>query len=261
MSSLKVAVIQSDLAWEDKQKNYAHFSQLINNLETCDLIVLPEMFNVGFTPNMDKAITAEHEIIDWLTTHAQRKNAAIIGSTIVLNKTQDAVNRLFFITPNGLVSHYDKRHLFVLSDEYKLLTPGQSREIVHYKGFNILLSICFDLRFPVFNCNNHDYDILVNIASWPAKRSFHWRTLLHARAIENQAYVIGCNRIGIDGLGFEYSGDSLCLHFDGEVQADLNPYEAGILYHTFDKSSLDNYRNNFKVLASQDKFTLNLTAS
>lgn len=261
MSSLKASVIQSDIAWEDKPKNYAHFETIIANLESCDLIVLPEMFNVGFTPNMDKAVTDQHQIIDWLKRQAQHKNAAIIGSVVVLNDIQKAVNRLFFITPEGVVSHYDKRHLFVLSDEYKLLTPGKSREIVHYKDFNILLSICFDLRFPVFNCNSNDYDLLINIASWPAKRRSHWRTLLQARAIENQAYVIGCNRIGTDGLGFDYSGDSLCVHFDGEIKKDVAAYASGILYHTFDKNSLDDYRNSFKVLASQDKFSLNLAAN
>lgn len=261
MSSLKVAIIQSDIAWEDKHQNYTHFEKIIAELAPCDLIVLPEMFNVGFTPNMDKAITPEDEIISWLKHQAQHINAAIIGSVVVLNNMQKAVNRLFFVTPAGLVSHYDKCHLFVLSDEYKLLSPGQSREIVHYKGFDILLSICFDLRFPVFNCNDNDYDLLINIASWPAKRREHWRTLLQARAIENQAYVIGCNRIGRDGLGFDYSGDSLCIHFDGEIKQDIAAYTSGVLYHTFDKSSLDDYRNNFKVLASQDKFSLKLTTN
>ncbi|WP_119328289.1 amidohydrolase [Cysteiniphilum halobium] len=261
MSSLKVAVIQSDIVWEDKFANYTHFEHIISTLETCDLIVLPEMFNVGFTPNMNKAITDPHEIIAWLIKQAQHKSAAIIGSVVVLNDLQKAVNRLFFVTPQAEVYHYDKYHLFVLSDEYKLLSPGKSREIVHYKGFDILLSICFDLRFPVFNCNNNDYDLLINIASWPAKRRDHWRTLLQARAIENQVYVIGCNRIGTDGLGFDYSGDSLCIHFDGEIQQDIAAYAPGVLYHSFDKNHLDDYRKSFKVLASQDKFSLNLAAN
>ena len=256
MSSLRVAVIQSDLHWEDKQANYTHFAQKISELESVDLIVLPEMFNVGFTPNLSIAITDQAEIIAWLYKQAHRQKAAIIGSVIVVNAHQKPVNRLFFITPEGKVSHYDKCHLFVLSDEYKILDPGKERIIISYKDFNLLLSICFDLRFPVFNCNNNDYDILINIASWPAKRRMHWRALIQARAIENQTYVIACNRIGQDGLGFDYSGDSQCIHFDGQIMSEIAPNTSGVLYHTFCKASLDDYRLKFQVLASQDKFTL-----
>jgi predicted amidohydrolase len=121
-----------------------------------------------------------------------------------------------------------------------------------------LLSICFDLRFPVFNCNNNDYDLLLNVASWPSKRRRHWCSLLVARAIENQVYVVGCNRAGTDGLGFDYSGDSLCVHFDGEIMANLPPKTQGVLYHEFDKQALNEYRAKFQVLASQDKYSLQL---
>ncbi len=258
MSSLKVAVIQSDLAWEDKTANYAHFEKVISNINPCDLIVLPEMFNVGFTPNLAIAVTNQNEIITWLMQQAQAKNAAVTGSVVVLNDAQKPVNRLFFITPEGNIWHYDKCHLFVLSDEHKLLDAGNKRVIVTYRDFRILLSICFDLRFPVFNCNNNDYDLLLNVASWPSKRRRHWCSLLVARAIENQVYVVGCNRAGTDGLGFDYSGDSLCVHFDGEIMAKLPPKAQGVLCHEFDKQALNEYRAKFQVLASQDKYSLQL---
>lgn len=256
MSNLTVAVIQSDIIWENKTANYEKFEQLIDTLKNCDLIVLPEMFNVGFTPNTNKMITNQGEIIKWLTKQANYKKSAIIGSVVVRNNVQKLVNRLFFITPSGKFVYYDKVHLFTLSNEHQILTSGKSRKIILYKGFNILVSICFDLRFPVFNCNNNDYDLLINIANWPAKRRAHWLTLLKSRAIENQAYVVGCNRIGIDGLDINYSGDSTCINFDGECKVIASMYKSEILYCTFNKNLLKKYRKEFDTLSSQDKFTL-----
>ena len=257
MSDLKVAVIQSDIAWENKMANYQHFANQIKQLSgEVDLVVLPEMFNVGFTPNMAVAITDQSKVVEWMSALALEKQLALTGSVVVENDEGEPVNRMFFITEKGEVHYYDKMHLFVLFDEAKLLQPGKKRSIVEYKGFRILLSICFDLRFPVFNCNNNDFDLMINIASWPAKRRMHWRTLLQARAIENQSYVIGCNRIGVDGLDFAYSGDSMCVHFDGEIVAELGKAQAGLIYHQFNLESLQVYREKFQVLASQDRFRL-----
>ncbi len=259
MSNLTVAVIQSDITWENKEKNYQHFAEQIKAVDdSVNLIVLPEMFNVGFSANIKAALTEKKEIIKWMQTLSKQKKAAIIGSVITLNDSNQPVNRLYFVNEDGEIHHYDKRHLFVLSDEAKCLTAGNKRVIVKYKGFRILLSICFDLRFPVFNCNQKDYDLLVNIASWPASRADHWRTLAKARAIENQSYVVTCNRIGKDGNNLEYSGDSLCIHFDGNIKQDIPKNTPDILLHTFEKAPLDEYRQKFRVLDSQDKFELTM---
>ncbi|WP_119343102.1 amidohydrolase [Facilibium subflavum] len=259
MSNLTVAVIQSDIAWEDPTANYHHFDNIIRQIhDQVDLIILPEMFNVGFSPNIEHALSNQGNVIEWMYKHAKQKHAAITGSVMVLNNENKPVNRLIFVTAEKKVYTYDKRHLFVLSDEAHILAAGDKRVIIEYKGFNILPSICFDLRFPVFNCNNNDYDLLINIASWPAKRRDHWRTLLKARAIENQAYVVGCNRIGTDGLGIDYTGDSLCINFDGTIVQQIDQNTPGVLVHQFDKKALIQYRQSFQMLASQDNFSLHI---
>ena len=210
---MKVTLVQANQIWENKKANYANFDLLLCGVES-DLIVLPEMFNTGFSMNAD--ILAENWIdstaIDWLKQKAKNLDAAIYTSLII--KDQNSYyNRGVFVEPSGSITHYNKRKLFGLAKEDETFTPGTTREIVHYKGWKFLLQICYDLRFPEIarnsmNNNTFDYDAILYVANWPEKRSSHWNALLSARAIENQAYVIGVNRVGKDKSGLTYDGCS-----------------------------------------------------
>ena len=223
MQDLRVTLVQADQIWEDKSANFANYEKLLEDVET-DLIVLPEMFHTGFTMN-----TAAHAEpaqdsagINWLKKQAAEKDAAIYTSLII--QDGDCVyNRGVFVEPGGTVSNYDKRKTFGLAGEDKFFHSGASETIVEYAGWKIQLQICYDLRFPEIVKNRIDpnqtvaYDVLVYVANWPEKRSGHWNALLSARAIENQCYVIGVNRVGSDAKNLVYSGDSQVVDALGNV--------------------------------------------
>ena len=218
MKNLKITLIQSNLFWEDKQKNLGHFGEKINTLEAqTDLIVLPEMFSTGFS--MQPSLLAEPTdgpTIEWMKKQAKSKNAVVTGSVIIV-ENEKYYNRLFWVQPDGDFQTYDKRHLFTLANEHHYYAAGQSLLYTNLKGWKILPLICYDLRFPVWSRNTEDYDLLIYVANFPEKRAHAWKTLLQARAIENQAYTVGLNRVGYDGNDIYHSGDSCVLDYSGRT--------------------------------------------
>lgn len=253
---MKVNILQIDIVWENKALNYKNLENKISKIDKdVDLIVLPEMFNTGFIMNPKETASHESEIIEWMYSQVKDTQTAIVGSAATFTDTKIS-NRLYFVTHDRKVYTYDKNHLFIHAGEADKYSQGHTRQIIEYKGFKILLTICFDLRFPVFNCNNNEYDILLNIASWPESRRNHWKSLLIARAIENQAYVIACNRVG-DDPNFSYAGDSMIIDYNGDIIAH-NDYQETVLAGKLDKSAQEEHRKKFNFLISQDKFTLDL---
>ncbi|TCK65090.1 putative amidohydrolase [Winogradskyella wandonensis] len=256
-TELKVALIQTDLAWENPKANRENFTSKIASIsETVDLIVLPEMFTSGFTMNASEvAETMDGETIAWLKELSKKKEAAIVGSLVIIEKN-NYYNRLVFIHPNGTIDSYDKRHTFTLAGEHKVYTAGTSKTIIDYKGFRICPLICYDLRFPVWARNTEDYDVLLYVANWPKPRISAWDALLKARAIENMSYCIGVNRIGKDDSGHDYPGHSACYDVLGETLSDFNSDENGINVVTLDKSHIEAYRNKLNFLNDRDNFIL-----
>lgn len=258
MSAVNVSLLQTSLHWQDSEANLAHFSQLLAKLAPTDLIVLPEMFTTGFS--MQSAEIAEAEPgsgLSWLTVQAKALNSAITGSLAVRTASGGLVNRLYFVTPDGAVSYYDKKHLFRMAGEHQAYQAGQQRVIVRWRGLRFCLQVCYDLRFPVFSRNRNDYDVLVYVANWPAARRHAWSSLLLARAIENQAFVLAVNRTGQDGNDIHYSGDSVVIDYQGQLLASLPKGEVGVLRASLDGGALAQYRQNFPAHLDADGFSLN----
>lgn len=218
MQSLKVELIQTVQYWEDIAKNLQHFEAKLGQVKDADLILLPEMFSTSFTMKTELAEKWETSTTkQWLIQQAQRTAAAIYTSFIVEDSGQ-FYNRGVFVEPSGKIHHYDKRKCFSLAREDEYFTAGSGSTIVDYKGWKIQLQICYDLRFPEILRNTWNqetqspaYDLMLFVANWPAKRSLHWTTLLRARAIENQCFVLGLNRVGLDGNNFAYAGQSAII--------------------------------------------------
>lgn len=254
MQPLRLTLLQTDLVWQDTDQNLKNIEAKIEKLHgKTDLIVLPEMFNTGFTMNTGHAKEADR-VIFWLKEQAAKLETAIIGS-IIVNEEEKYYNRLLLVTNEGVIHHYDKRHLFTFSHEDKYYKPGQKRLEYELKGWRICPLICYDLRFPVWSRNTNNYDLLIYVANWPSVRSFAWKTLLAARAIENQSFVAGVNRIGTDGKGHEYSGDSVCLDFLGNTMVSCEDREE-VLTIELGKSTLTKFRHAFPALADKDNFNL-----
>jgi omega-amidase len=253
---MKVALVQTELIWENPSENRKQLGEKINHVvDIVDLIVLPEMFTSGFTMNPKKvAETMKGETIQWLKSIAKTRDCAITGS-LVIEENGNYYNRLVFVFPDGKIEHYDKRHLFTLAGEEKVYTKGENRLIVAYKGWKICPLICYDLRFPVFSRNNEDYDVLVYVANWPQPRIQAWDALLKARAIENMSYVIGVNRIGNDGNLHPYSGHSQVFDYLGHEMVELLAEDKTIVV-TLQKELLISTRKRFGFLSDQDCFTL-----
>ena len=255
MQDLTVTLVQCELAWEAPADNRRHLESLIEaeNGKT-DLIVLPEMFTTGFSMNAAaNAEAPDGDTAHWLQTQAERLDCAITGS-IAVRGEDAAFNRMLFATPARLV-HYDKRHLFRMAGEHKRYAPGQERVCVEWRGWRILLQVCYDLRFPVFSRNREDYDLALYVANWPAVRSDHWRSLLKARAIENLACVVGVNRVGEDANGVQYSGDSLAFDARGRTLADPGD-STEICRVTLSGDALERYRERFPGHLDADPFAL-----
>jgi omega-amidase len=222
MKDLLVTIIQSDLHWQNKAANIAMFTQKIESInEPTQLIVLPEMFTTGFT--MQAATLAEPMdgiTVQWMQQMASQKNAVVCGS-VIITENSNYYNRFIWMQPNGSYSFYDKRHLFGYAGEDAHFTSGNKRLVTELKDAKFNCNICYDLRFPVWvrqsNQAQEQYDVLVYVANWPIKRSNAWKTLLQARAIENQCFVIGVNRVGEDGNGYLYNGDSMIINPLGEI--------------------------------------------
>jgi predicted amidohydrolase len=235
MRNLKVALVQANQTWEDKARNLAHLEDLITSIEAVDLILLPEMFQTAFSMNVEALAENENDSasLNWLKLISQKKSAAIYTSMII-EENGSFYNRGVFVKPTGEVIAYNKRKLFGLAGEDNFFTAGDTAVIVDFEGWKFNLQICYDLRFPEMARNriapngSPIYDVLLYVANWPEKRASHWKALLTARAIENQCYTIGLNRVGHDGKGLTYSGDSMLVDALGE-QIKCNPSQEEVL--------------------------------
>jgi omega-amidase len=260
MRDLRVTLVQSMLHWEDAAANRAMFAEKIAGLKgSTDLIVLPEMFTTGFSMrSMELAETMDGATVQWMRDQGKSIGAALYGS-VIMKEADKYFNRGLFVTPSGQVTTYDKRHLFGMAEEGDHYTSGTKRVIVEYEGWRILLQVCYDLRFPVFARNRGDYDAIVYSANWPEARRFPWSQLLIARAIENQAYVLGVNRVGMDGKGHHYAGDSVVLDPRGQTITSCEPGKEALLSATLDHAAQDEFRKQFPVGKDADEFVLKLS--
>ena len=261
MTDLKITIIQYDLHWENKEKNLKMFSQKIGAIsDPTDLIVLPEMFTTGFSMNPNKfAEPMNGETVNWMKEKAQEKECVITGSFICIENGK-CFNRLVWMNADGTYSTYDKRHLFRMANEDSHYTAGQKKIIVELKGWKICPLICYDLRFPVWSRNRFsaDYDLLIYVANWPEIRSYPWKTLLLARAIENQSYVAGLNRVGKDGNDIYHSGDSAVINAKGEIISKIKAHEESCEAITLNYSELAEFRKNFPAMLDADDFEIKI---
>lgn len=251
-----VALVQAELIWENVRGNLERFDERIGAIEGADLIVLPEMFSSGFTMTAKEKIAEYYEeVADRMKRWAEQKEALIIGSTVYREK-EHYFNRLLAVGPDGETAVYDKRHCFTMGGEKEHFTPGDALLRINYKGFRIAAFICYDLRFPVWCRNTDRYDVAVFVANWPEARREVWKLLLKARAVENQAYVVGVNCVGKDGNGLSYAGDSVIVSPRGEVIASCLPYEDVVVSFGLDSDVLETFRSRFPVLDDRDIFYL-----
>lgn len=239
--------------WKDKTANFREVSRLLAT-EEADIFLLPEMFSTGFCMDAAEIADYQEESLHFLQELSARKNAAI-AATAAVSEYGKFYNRQYFVRPNGTFSVYDKRHLFSYGGEDKIYTPGNRRQIVQWKNFRILLQTCYDLRFPVFSRNRQDYDAVLYLANWPQTRIDAWKSLLKARALENQAYVFGCNRTGEDGNSLIYPESSYCFFADG---AEISTQKKFVTTAEFSLENLKNFREKFSFLEDRDGFELEL---
>lgn len=254
---LRISLVQYDIAWENKDKNLSYIDNIISGLNgKTDIVVLPEMFSTGFSMNSHNlAEDINGKTISQIKDWAGKYNIAICGSFIAKDGP-DYYNRGFFITPTKEY-YYDKRHLFRMGSEPQSFSAGNKRLIVEYKGFNICLLICYDLRFPVWARNvNNEYDILIYAANWPTSRINVWNTLLPARAIENMSYVCGVNRIGTDGNSLTYNGTSKMINARGEEISFIGLNKEQVETVCISRSELEQFRTKFPVWKDADEFKL-----
>lgn len=260
MPSLTLSLVQTHLFWEDKKANLAMLETKIMGIaEKTELVILPEMFSTGFSmkPKL-LAETMDGETVSWMKKVAAAKKIILTGS-VMIKEDGHFFNRLLWVLPNGTLGHYDKRHRFAFGGEHEEYTPGRKRLIASVKGWKINLLICYDLRFPVWARQQSnevpEYDILLYVANWPERRNYAWKTLLAARAIENQCYVVGVNRVGNDGNGINHSGDSMVID---AVGATLYHNATGEDIHTIvlQKEPLEEIREKFPFWKDADGFNI-----
>lgn len=257
MEHLKIALMQSNLVWENPKQNRINFFDKINSIEEqVDLIILPEMFTTGFTMNAQSvAETMQGETIKWMQFIASKRNVAIIGS-VIISKNNEFYNRLLFVHPNGNIETYDKRHTFTLAGEDKVYTAGIDKLIVTYKGWRICPLVCYDLRFPVWARNVENYDVLLYVANWPKPRINAWNALLKARAIENMCYSIGVNRVGLDDNNYEYPGNSVAYDVLGKEISNIAPNVEQTEIVVLNKKHIETNRRKLQFLNDRDGFNL-----
>ncbi len=264
MQDLRVSIVQGETRWHDPEANRDYYGGLIAPLRgETDLVVLPETFTSGFSNEaIGSAEDMDGPTVAWLRAQAQTLGAAVAGS-VQLRDGEGVFNRLLFATPDGRIVHYDKRHLFSFARENERYAPGRERVVVEWKGWRVLLQVCYDLRFPVFSRNRFDaeqtgqadYDLALYVANWPSARAYPWKALLRARAIENLCYVIGVNRVGTDGNGLHYSGDSAVVDFLGHPLLDAGDAE-GVGTTTLQAGELLAHRERFPALRDADGFAV-----
>ena len=245
-----------NLAWCDTQANLSHAEELIKSQLGADVYVLPEMFTTGFCMEPERiAEPMEGPTLQWMCRVASETDAAIVGSVATIAPDGGYKNRMYFVEPDGKVTYYDKRHLFSYSGEDKHYKAGKERVIVEFRSVRFFLQVCYDLRFPVFGRNCDDYDVALYVANWPDKRRMAWDILLRARAIENQAVVIGVNRIGNDPI-CNYDGGTAAIDFFGFVAAHCDDNAEQAVTYEVKMDELRQYRNKFPSLTDSDDFSL-----
>lgn len=251
---LKIGFLQCHILWESTSQNLLRYTQLINdNWQEMDILALPEMFHCGFTMNPQAVFqTMDGEVVTWMKQLASSKGIAVVGSAVII-EDNCYYNRLLFVKPNGEISFYDKRHLFRMGGEHNVYTPGNKHLIVEYKGWRIKPLVCYDLRFPVWSRNQNDYDLLIYVANWPTPRQEAWDLLLRARAIENQSFVLGVNRIGTDGT-VNYSGGSVFVGPKGEVVMGGKTENDFLFVASASRNALLQFREKFPVYLDADNF-------
>lgn len=252
---MKIALLQLDIVWEDILANKLKIENALEQNNSFDILVLPEMFTTGFT--MFPAPLAEKMdgvTMAWLKKLSVKYNCAITGS-LIIKENNSYYNRMVFVHPNGKVDYYDKRHLFSLAGEVKVYTNGTNKKVVLYKEVRFCLQVCYDLRFPVFSRNTNDYDVLLYVANWPVQRINAWDALLKARAIENMSYAIGVNRVGEDANKHTYSGHSQAIDYLGKTIVE--PYkEEAIAVFEIDLEALKLTRKKLDFLNDADVFKI-----
>ncbi len=263
MSTLTITTIQSNLIWEDKTANLQQLQQKIDSIEEkTEIVVLPEMFTTGFSMRAKElAETMDGETVEWMKM-VSNKNGIVLTGSVMIEEGGKYYNRLIWMLPNGQYGYYDKRHLFAYGEEDQHYSSGNKRLIASVKGWGINLQVCYDLRFPVWARQSFDsakdkseYDVLIYVANWPERRSHAWKTLLCARAIENQCYVVGVNRVGDDAKNIHYSGNTLVIDPIGQVLYHMAD-EEDINTITLSKEKLDEVRTKFPFLNDADDFTI-----
>lgn len=254
---LKISIIQTDLIWENPQANRDKFTMLLKQLnEKTDIAILPEMFTTSFAMNPERlAEPATGDTLLWMQTTANELGFAICGS-IMVKENDLYFNRFYFVEPNGKFHTYNKRHLFRMMDEHSHYQAGNERVILNYLGWRIMPQICYDLRFPVWSRNQDDYDLLIYVANFPTARQMAWNKLLPARAIENLCYVAAVNRIGTDGNGIPFSGDSQVIDPKGKIVLETENNKETVATLSLSLKELNDYRAKFPAHLDADNFTL-----
>ena len=263
MSTLTITTIQANLIWEDKTANLQQLQQKIDSIEEkTEIVVLPEMFSTGFSMRAKElAETMDGETVEWMKM-VSNKNGIVLTGSVIIEEHGKYYNRLIWMLPNGQYGYYDKRHLFAYAEEDQYYSAGNKRLIASVKGWKINLQVCYDLRFPVWARQSFDstrdkseYDVLIYVANWPERRSHAWKTLLCARAIENQCYVVGVNRVGDDAKNIHYSGNTLVIDPMGQVLYHMAD-EEDVNTITLSKEKLEEVRTKFPFLNDADDFTI-----
>lgn len=251
---LRIAIVQFDIKWESPDANLIHIEKLLEDYKIeADIVVLPEAFTTGFSMNAERiAETVDGVTLNWMKELASSHGYVVCGSFFV-KENDTFFNRFFWVEPDGRILNYDKRHLFSMEGENKDFSSGDKQLLIEYCGWKIFPQICYDLRFPVWSRNIHNYDLLINVANWPASRTEVWKTLLKARSIENQCYVVAVNRVGTDMNPIEYAGDSLVFDPKG-IKMFIAPNREIIETVTLDLDSLHAFRKKFNTLKDMDRF-------
>nr|WP_320119918.1 amidohydrolase [uncultured Marinifilum sp.] len=255
--SLKISLVQTKLIWGDVDANLKHFSDLFHKLkESTDLLILPEMFTSGFLmENKDTIAQKENYTLAWMKDQATKLEAVVLGS-IIVKEDDNYFNRLYVIDNSGVICSYDKRHLFRMGEEDQHFKAGNQRNIFTIGNWRICPLICYDLRFPVWSRNRNEYDLLIYVANWPSARRAVWNTLLQARAMENQSFVAGVNRVGSDAQNLTYTGDSCLIDAKGKVLHKCKENESEIISCVIDRKQLNDFRVKFPVLFDADSFQI-----
>lgn len=255
-NKLSIRLFQADLVWQAANANLQKLNDKVDSLLDVDLLICPEMFTSGFTMAVQNvAQTWPGESVNALQQLADKSDTAIICSLVICEQGK-YFNRLVFIKPNDKLEYYDKRHLFTMGEEHHYYSAGDRQLIVEYKDWKIMPLVCYDLRFPVWSRNVQNYDLLVYVANWPDSRRDVWSTLLKARALENQCFVAGVNRVGKDGMGLNYSGDSVLIDAKGNKLAGCEEYEETFCDLQIDKLEMQAFRKKFPVLQDGDAFKI-----